>query len=228
MNTARGKVTGGVRGTLNDTGKALFLKRWRSMMMDHHALLLLTDTAKLSIKNHVTTYEHCNPDTGETAYDGPKILSIIFQKMRPNVRVNVFNEIGTMKDVTLESCDNNVFECIYNMEMKLINIKINIPGAYEDDKFLMDVYAGDLLEKWKTFTNKIQSQKQKWILGTLPKSGCINTTNSMIHIYSNLIEYGKQKEYLAETDQIVALTTLVHEMKGTLKSNTIALATKAE
>ena len=101
MTTACGKVTGGVRGTLNNTGNALFLKRWRSTMISHHALLFLTDAAKRAIKTHITTYEHYYPDTGETYYDGPTILSIIFQTMRPNVRVNVFNDIGSMKDITL-------------------------------------------------------------------------------------------------------------------------------
>ena len=66
MTTARGEVTGGVRGTLNDTGKALFLNRWRSTMMAHHALLLLTNAEKRSNKTHVTTYKNYNPDTGET------------------------------------------------------------------------------------------------------------------------------------------------------------------
>ena len=110
MTTAHGEVSDGVCGTLNDIGKALFLKRWRSTMMVHRALLFLTDASKLSTKTHVTTYENYNPDTGEMAYNGPTILSIIFQMMHPNVQVNVFNKIGTMKDVTLESCDNNVVE----------------------------------------------------------------------------------------------------------------------
>ena len=117
MTTACGEVTGGIRGTLNDTGKYLFLKSWISTMMPHHALLFLTYAAKQSIKTHVTTYDHYNPDTGETDYKGPTILSIIFQTMRPNVRVNIFNEFGTMKDVTLTSCDNNVVEWIFKMEM---------------------------------------------------------------------------------------------------------------
>ena len=86
--------------------------------MDNHDLLFLTDTAKRAIKTHVTTYEHYNPETGETAYNGPTILSIIFQTMPLNGRVNVFNEIGTMKDVTLASCNNNVVEWISKMEMK--------------------------------------------------------------------------------------------------------------
>ena len=50
----------------------------------------------------------------------------------------------------------------------------------------------------------------------------------MIQLYSNRIEDVTWKKDLAETDQIVALTTLVHEMQGTLKSNAISLATKAE
>ena len=91
MTTASGKVTGGFRGTLYDTVKSLFLMRWRSIIMSHHALLLFAYAAKRAVKTHVTTYEHYNPDTVKTSYDGPTILSIIFQTMRPNVRVNVFN-----------------------------------------------------------------------------------------------------------------------------------------
>ena len=95
-----------------------------------------------------------------------------------------------MNNVTLESCDNNIVEWISKVEMRRINIEIKIPGAYKNDQFLMDVNAGAILEKCKTFTNEIQSQKQKWLIGTLPKSGCTNTTNSMIKLSSNLIEYG--------------------------------------
>ena len=148
--------------------------------------------------------------------------------MRLNVRVNVFNEIGTMKDVTLEICDNNTVEWISKMEMKRINIKLEISGAYNDDKLIMDICAGAILAKCKKSTNEIQSQKHKWILGTLPNSGRIDTTNSMIQLYYNLIEYGTQKKYLIETDQIMALTTLMHEMQGTIKINNIALATNAK
>ena len=94
-------------------------------------------------------------------------------------------------------CNNNVVECIFKIEMRCINIKLKITGAYDDDEFLMEIYTGALLEKCKTFTNEIQSQKQKWLFGTLPNSGCIDTTNSMIQIYSNLIEYGTRKKDLA-------------------------------
>ena len=115
--------------------------------------LLLTDAEKRSIKTHVTTYDNYNPDTGETAYDGPTILFIIFQTMLPNGRVDVFNKIGSMKDVTLEICNNKFVECISKMTMKRINIELKIPGAYDDDQFLVKIYAGALLEKCKTFTN---------------------------------------------------------------------------
>ena len=75
--------------------------------MYHHALFFLTNASIIAIKTHITIYDHYNPDTGETAYDGPTILSIIFQRMRPNVQVNVFNKIGNMKNLTFASCNNN-------------------------------------------------------------------------------------------------------------------------
>ena len=115
--------------------------------MAHHDLLFLTDESKQVINIHVKTYENYNTYNGKTAYDVPTILSIIFQTMRPNVRVNIFNKIGTMKDVTLSSCNNNIFEWVSKMEMKRINIEIKIPGDYDDDQFLLDVYAGALLAK---------------------------------------------------------------------------------
>ena len=36
------------------------------------------------------------------AYDGPTVLALILRTMRPNVRVNVFREIASMKYVNLE------------------------------------------------------------------------------------------------------------------------------
>ena len=117
-----------------------------------------------------------------------------------------------MKYVTLASFNNNAGEWIYRMEMELINIELKIPGDYEYDQFLVEVYEGALLAKCKTFKNEIQSQKQKCLIGTLPNSGRIDTNNSMIHIYYNIIEDGTWKKYLVTTDQISALTTLVHEV----------------
>ena len=100
----RGEVTTGVRGTLNDEGKALFLNRWRSAMLAHHCLAHLTEGGRRTINTHVDSYDYYKTTTGETDYDGPTVLALILRTMRPNVRVNVFPEIASMKYVTLESC----------------------------------------------------------------------------------------------------------------------------
>ena len=57
MTTYRGEVTAGVRGTLNDKGKALFLNRWRSSMLAHHCLAHFTKGGRRTIKTHVDSYE---------------------------------------------------------------------------------------------------------------------------------------------------------------------------
>ena len=58
-----------------------------------------------------------------------------------------------MKDINLASCNNSFVQWISKIEMKRINIKFKILGAYNDDQFLMDFYAGAILDKCKTFTN---------------------------------------------------------------------------
>ena len=79
---------------------------------------------------------------------------------------------------------------------------------------------------YKTFTTEVQSMKQKWLLGTLPNPGRIDTTNSVTQIYSNLVEDGTRKKLFTDTDQIAALTTLVSQMKASIAKNTIALTTQ--
>ena len=59
--------------------------------------------------------------------------------MLPNVCIYVFREIASMKDVTFASCNNNVVEWIYQMDMKCINIELKIPGAYDDNQFLSEI-----------------------------------------------------------------------------------------
>ena len=80
------------------------------------------------------------------------------------------------------------------MDMKRINIERKIPGSYDENQFLMDIYQGALKAKCKTFTIDVQSMKQKWLLGTLPNPGLTDTTHAVTQIYSNLFEDGTWKK----------------------------------
>ena len=88
------------------------MNHWKSAMLAHHCFAHLTKGGRRTIKTHVDSYEYFDATTGETAYDGPTVLALILCNMRPNVRVNVFREITSMKDVTLTSCNKNVVEWI--------------------------------------------------------------------------------------------------------------------
>ena len=163
-------------------------------MLTHHCLAHLNEGGRRTIKTHVNYYEYFNTTTGETAYDGTTVLALILCTMRPNVRVNVFCEIASMKDVTLESCNNNVVEWISQMDMKRINIELRIPGSYNDNQFLMKIYQGALKAKCKNFTTEVQSMKQKWLLVTLPNPRRIDTTHAVTQLYINLVEDGNWKK----------------------------------
>ena len=107
--------------------------------------------------------------------------------------------------------------------MKRINIELKIPEAFEDNQFLRDVYQVALKAKCKTFIAELQSMKQKWLLRTLLNPGCIDTTHAVTQLYSNLGEDGTWKKEFTDTEQTVALTTLVSQMKASIAKNTIAL-----
>ena len=159
-------------------------------MPAHHCLAHLNEGGRRTIKTHVDYYHYFNSITGETSYDGTTVLALILRTMHSNVCVNVFREIASMKDFTLASCNNNVVEWISQMKMNRINIELKIPGAYDDNQFLMDIYQGALKAKCKTFTTEVQSMKQKWLLGTLTNPGRIDTTHAVTQLYSNLVEDG--------------------------------------
>ena len=90
----------------------------------------------------------------------------------------------------------------------------------------MEIYQGALEAKCKTFTTEVQSMKQKWLLGTLTNPGRIDTTHAVTQLYSNLVEDGTREREFTDTDQIMALTTIVSQMKAYIVNNTIALTTQ--
>ena len=99
-----------------------------------------------------------------------------------------------MKDTTLSTYDNNVVEWLSQMEIKRINIDLKIPGAYSNDQFLMDVFAGALKAKCKTFITEVQLMKQKWLCRMLPNSGRIDVTHSITQQYWNVVDDGTRKK----------------------------------
>ena len=105
LSNARGEITDGVRGTLNDAGKRIFLHCWRSTMMAHHYMELLTPKAQGLMKIYQSQYEWFHDKSSKTTQDGLTLTTIILQKMRPNVRINVFNEILKIKQLKLNQAE---------------------------------------------------------------------------------------------------------------------------
>ena len=225
LSAARGELTAGVRGTLNDEGKKIFLLRWRSTMMAHHCIQLLTPEAQGLMKIYQSQFEWFHDGSGETIQDGLTLATLILQKMRPNVKINVFNEIMKIKQLKLDQFGNNVTTWLTKMEEKRINIELKVPGSYHDDQYIMDIFQGALEAKCKAFCAEVQSMKQKWLLGNADNWTKDNIVSTLIQYFTNMSEDGTWKKENAETDQIIALTTIVKELSSKLERNTIALAT---
>ena len=111
------------------------------------------------MKIYQSQYEWLHDGSGETIQDGLTLATIILQKMRPNVRINVFNEILKIKQLKLDQYGNNVTTWLTKMEEKYINIELKVPGSYNDDQYILDIFQGALEAKCKAFCTEVQSMR---------------------------------------------------------------------
>ena len=111
------------------------------------------------------------------------------------------------------------------MEFKRATIALKIPGAYDDDQFMMDIFQGVLQAKCKTFVSQVQLMKQRWLLRNSDNLTKDILVSHLVQYYSNMVEDGTWKKEFVETDQIIALTTMVNDLKTKITNNTVALST---
>jgi len=140
LSQAHGEVTG---GRLNDLGKKLFMWHKRMAWLGHHCLTLLTIEVRAMIMvRKQMMYTWYDPESGETIKDGLIILFLILQKIRPNVRINVFNEISKLKELKPKQFNFNIVQWLSELKAKRLSIELKIPGAYHNNQFIMDIFVG--------------------------------------------------------------------------------------
>ena len=108
LSNTRGKIDAELRITLNATGTNMFMLRWRLQVMTNDTLALLTHKVQKATKIYQPMYEWHHKESGDTAQDGLTLVTIVLQKMHPNVQINISNKIGRIKQLKLSQYNSNV------------------------------------------------------------------------------------------------------------------------
>ena len=221
LSAARGEV---VANNLNVAGKKQFMQRKRSTWLAHQSLQMLIPSAREQIEVDRDQYTWVDPDSGETVKDGMTVLYLILQHLRPNIRINVFNELKKIREIRPQTFGYDVGKWLSAMATARLSIISKAPQMYPDEMYLSDLFAGAELVPCSAFKAEVSSMKNKWNLGDLNLTSKI-LTSKLRTLYTNMDGDDSFKTGLQANDQIIALATKVTYLENALSKATVALTT---
>jgi hypothetical protein len=83
MNAAHGKI--GTANAVSLIGCKKFLECWKSTILSHQVMEMLTPEAQIAIKFHKSKYHWTDPLPNETIDDGCSLLNKVLKLIRPDV-----------------------------------------------------------------------------------------------------------------------------------------------
>jgi hypothetical protein len=95
MTNARGKLRAANSVTL--LCRKNFLECWKSTIMSHQNMEMLTPEAQVAIKLHKSKFQWIDPLPNETIDDGRSLLNKVLRLIRPDVQTNVYVELAKIK-----------------------------------------------------------------------------------------------------------------------------------
>ncbi len=96
LSAARGEMTG---VALTKSGKKKFMQCWKSTILTHHAMALLTPEGQASIKVRENAYQWIDPFTDEIVVDGCLLLNEALKLTHPDVQTNDYAELAKIKAI---------------------------------------------------------------------------------------------------------------------------------
>jgi hypothetical protein len=224
LSAARGEVVG---NNLTVAGKSLFMKRKRSTWLAYQLLQMVDTNSKDQIINNRDQFTWTDPDSGETVKDGMTVLFLMLQYLRPNIRINIFNELKAIKDLHPKDFGYNVSDWLSSMESKRLSIALKSSTMYPDDIFINDIFDSAEKVPCTPFVAEISRIKNSWNLGELNNLTRETAVSKVRMLYINMEGDGTFKTSLQKNDQIIALATKVQSLEKSLRATTVALTTIA-
>ena len=163
LSAARGEVTAG--GKLNVVGQKIFMKRKKLIWLAHHAFELIIADDRDMINVEEASFLWIDSISGDIVKDGLTIAHLIFSKLRPNVRINIYKELKLLKEKTLpKDVDYDMIKWLATMQRKRNQLNAKSRDAYPIDDWINDVLTTARNVPNKKYADKIESIKQDWDL----------------------------------------------------------------
>ena len=132
MTQACGEI--GAANVVTLIGRKKFLERWKSTIMSHQIMEMLTPEAQVAIKLHKNKFQWVDPLPNETIDDGRSLLNEVLRLIRPDVQTNVYSELAKIKIIKPVDYAFNIIKWHSAMESKRISIMNKVPGAYHESQ----------------------------------------------------------------------------------------------
>jgi hypothetical protein len=133
---AGGRLT--TAGRLTQTRKDLIKGCLHSKILAHEILSMLTDDMRQVIERQSDKYTWSDLAGLDEVMDGMTIVALILCRLCPHHKVDLYAEIGNVKNLTLAQYDNNVH--LFCNAIKKLAIDMKDPRAYTDDSLVQDLF----------------------------------------------------------------------------------------
>ena len=217
LTNARSEVSNHNPPRLLELGKEKMRDRMHSKMMAHQLLECLTPQARISIELQKSIYTWTSPDGRDEEMDGLTILAIIMSRVKPHFKVDMFNELKRVKEITLKQHKNNLVSFFDEVSTKKVLIDQKDPSAYKDEAFVRDLLDQLKSAPIETFRLQYDQIETNWLMGKIELDSASLIAEATLH-YTNLVNTDRWVAEYNPRDQIVALTTQIKTLEGKLKS----------
>ena len=149
--------------------------------------------------------------------DGSTILAIIMSRVKPHFKVDMFNELKLVKQITLKQHKNNLVSFFDEVSTKKVLIDQKDPTVYKDEAFVRDILDQLKSAPIETFRLQYDQIETNWLMGKIDLDSASLIAEATLHC-TNLANTNRWVAEYNPRDQIVALTTQIKTLEGKLKS----------
>lgn len=217
LTQANGELTNHNPPRLTDAGKDVMRDRIQSKIMAHHLLEILSPSARQAVELQSKLYTWKSADGREEEMDGLTVLAVIYSRVRPHYKIDMFSEIEKVKKIALSQFGNDVAQYFDAVKNQKILIDQKDPMAYTDEAFVRDIFKQLRQAPVESFRLEYERTETQWLMGKVVIDSASLMDEATLY-YTNLKEAGDWKAEHGDKEQIIALSTQLKQLTEQLNS----------